>query len=257
MNRETWNMGKNRKWEILFILFFLVSLTVSLSAQAEEGVVTAVYDGDTIKVRFDKGNSEVVRLIGINSPELTDSREKVRFIAFMAKRFSYSILYGQKVKLSYDWEKRDKFGRLLAYVFYNSKLFNEFILSRGFAYVFLKYPFREDYRQRFVTAYRNARKAEAGLWKKQPYPVIVPEKCKNHIGDLMRVRFFCADIQQKGKLIFLGALEQGFSAIINIRDKHHFSDIQNLKGRVITVTGFVEEYRGSLQVVLFMPSQIT
>ncbi len=249
-------MGKKRKWEIIFFLFFLVSLTVSLSAQAEEGIVTAVYDGDTIKVRFDKGNIEVVRLIGINSPELTDAREKVRFMALMAKRFSYYILHGQKIKLSYDWEKQDKYGRLLAYVFYKSKLFNEFILSRGFAYVFLKYPFREDYRQRFVTAYRKARKAEAGLWKKQPYTVIVPAKCKSHIGDLMSVRFFCADIQQRGKLIYLKALEQDFSAIIYSRDKHHFSDIQNLKGREITVTGFVEEYRGSLQMIIFMPLQI-
>jgi len=123
--------------------------------------------------------------------------------------------------------------------------------------MFLKYPFREDYRQRFDTAYRKARKAEVGLWEKQPYPVIPPEKCKSHIGDLMRVRFFCADIQQKGKLIFLSAVEQGFSAIIYIRDKHLFSDIQNLKGREITVTGFIEEYRGSLQMVLFMPSQIS
>jgi micrococcal nuclease len=87
----------NRKWEILFFLSFLIFLTVSLSAQAEEGVVTAVYDGDTIKVRFDKGNIEVVRLIGINSPELTDSREKVRFMALMAKRFSYYILYDSPI----------------------------------------------------------------------------------------------------------------------------------------------------------------
>jgi len=203
-------MGKKRKWEILFFLVFLFFMTVSLSAQVEEGIVTAVYDGDTIKVRFNNGNTEVVRLIGINSPELKDFREKVRFMALMAKRFSYYILYGQKVKLSYDWEKRDKYGRLLAYVFYDSKLFNEVILSQGFAYVFLKYPFREDYRQRFDTAYRKARKVEAGLWKKQPYPVIVPAQCKNHLGDLMSVRFFCADIQEKGKLIFLSALEQDF-----------------------------------------------
>ena len=97
---------------------------------------------------------------------------------------------------------------------------------------------------------------EAGLWKKQPYPVIVPAQCKNHLGDLMSVRFFCADIQEKGKLIFLSALEQDFSAIIYIRDKHRFADIRNLKGREITVTGFVEEYRGSLQMVLFLPIQV-
>ncbi len=81
------------KWKkiliFLFFLSFLVFLTVSLSAQAEEGIVIAVYDGDTIKVRFNKGSTEVVRLIGINSPELKDSREKVRFLALMAKRFSY------------------------------------------------------------------------------------------------------------------------------------------------------------------------
>ena len=82
----------------------------------------------------------------MDSPEIDDTREKVQFFAFMAKRFSFFHLYKKEVKLSYDWELEDKYGRLLAYVSTEKiGLFNDYLIREGYAFVFLKYPYRKDY----------------------------------------------------------------------------------------------------------------
>jgi len=121
------------------------------SSFPESGLVTAVYDGDTIKVRFKNEKERKVRLIGIDAPEIGDSKEEAKFRAQMARRFAFFYLYRKTVKLSYDWEIEDKYDRLLAYVWTEKQgLFNKFILSEGFAAVFLKFPFK--YREEFIEA---------------------------------------------------------------------------------------------------------
>ena len=63
----------------------------------ESGLVTAVYDGDTIKVKFKSGIEKVVRLIGIDSPETDAVSEEIKFRAYMAKRFVFFYLYSRKI----------------------------------------------------------------------------------------------------------------------------------------------------------------
>ena len=173
-------MGKYKKSLIraIFILFvFLVFFGLfvkrlkhplnefpsSSDYSREVGVVTAVYDGDTIKVRFKKGLEKKVRLIGINAPEIDDEREEVLFLAYMAKRFAFFHLYKKEVKLSYDWQLEDVYGRLLAYIWTDKELFNDFIIREGFASAFLKFPFRKDYQERFKESEKFARENEKGL----------------------------------------------------------------------------------------------
>ena len=72
------------------------------SSFPESGLVTAVYDGDMIKVRFKNAKARKVRLIGIDTPEMEDSRAEAKFRAQMAKRFAFFYLYRKTVKLSYD-----------------------------------------------------------------------------------------------------------------------------------------------------------
>lgn len=222
----------------------------------DDGIVTAVYDGDTIKVKFDAGGEDVARLIGISCPEVKDQRDSVRFQALMAKRFTFRSLYNKRVSLKYDWEKHDKYSRLLAYVFVGEKLFNEFILHEGFARVFLKYPFRKDYRQRFIRASREARFRERGLWKPEPYPVVSTEELGFNIGQLVRVKFVCAACREKGNFIYLHSRDERFSALIPRDSQFHFPNIQEMEGRRVIVTGFLEEYEGQPQILLFLPRQL-
>ena len=250
-----------QKYSFFTLPFFLVLLWVSWCySQAgeltEEGIVTAVYDGDTIKVMLEGEGEVVVRLIGINSPELEDSRDEVRFYALMAKRFVFYHLYKKKVKLLYDWEKTDKYGRTLAYVLIEGKLFNEFILKKGFASVFLKYPFREDYRQRFIQAQEEAKEEKEGLWCREPYPLISSKEAKNYKGSIKRVSFIWDGMEEKKKYLIFHSADGHFAALIPREQLNQFPDLQPIKSHRLTVTGFIEEFYGQLQVILFYPRQL-
>jgi len=132
------------KYLLWFVLIFLIGALFGRrlikiehfkqTSLAASGVVTAVYDGDTIKVKLADSRSSQVRLIGVDAPELSHVNPAERFKAFMAKRFAFSYLYGQRVKLSFDRELEDSYGRILAYVWTEEVgLFNLYIIQEGFA----------------------------------------------------------------------------------------------------------------------------
>ncbi len=222
----------------------------------QSAVVTAVYDGDTLKVRLSGGKSEIVRLIGIDAPELDDSRGEAHFFALMSKRFTFTNLYGKNVRLEYDWERRDQYGRLLAYVFLRGSLFNEFMIRQGYATALLKYPFRDDYRMSFKAAQQDARDVRRGLWRNTPYPIKGPENLGRHLGELLRVRFICDRVEEQGRYAFLRARGADFAALVERRDLDRFPPLEQLIGQSVTVSGLVEEYRGHPQLVLFLPLQL-
>ena len=242
-----------------FILFLLAGLLFPYAPGSEEndqGVVTAVYDGDTIRVSLNDGRSETVRLIGVDAPELDDARVATRFFALMSKRFAFISLYREKVTLSYDWERRDKYGRVLAYVASRHSLFNELIIQKGYAAALLKFPFRNDYRRRFQAAETRAREESRGMWRPEPYPIIEFDGMDGCLGELVRVRFVCAGVEKRGRFWFLRARGRDFSALLDEKDKKSFPGLENLSGRVLVVSGFLEEYRGSPQILLFLPLQL-
>ncbi|MBN1225342.1 MAG: thermonuclease family protein [Candidatus Aminicenantes bacterium] len=229
---------------------------VSAGDLSDKGVVVVVYDGDTVKVRFEGGVERKVRLIGVDSPEIGDEREEIRLSAYMAKRFCFHRLYRKTVQLTYDWEREDKYGRLLAYVWLGKKLlFNELILREGFASAFLKFPFEEKFRKRFVEAERAAREQESGFWQKKPLPVISASEAKRNIGKYISVSFQCTRVQFRGNFVFLHS-QGDFCALISHRNLANFPDIRSFEGRLLSISGYLEEYRGEPQIMVFLPVQI-
>ncbi len=125
-------------------------------------VVTRVIDGDTVEVRF-RGRILDVRLIGVDTPETVDPSEPVGCYGPAASRFTEQELEGERVRLEFDVERLDRYGRTLAYVWVGDRLFNEVLVRRGFAQV-ATYPPNVKYVDRFLRAERRAREAEQGLW---------------------------------------------------------------------------------------------
>jgi micrococcal nuclease len=247
----------------LFLIFVLLGgsllFCISYPASRQRALVITVYDGDTLKVKFSDGRSEIVRLIGVDAPELNDIREGVLFWAMISKRFTFTFLYRKEVWLEYDREPRDRHGRLLAYVFIGGSLFNEIMIRRGYAHAFLKYRFRMDYRLRFAAAEqesRDARRGLWGLWRDTSTPPASPAEAKRHVGETMQVRFVCGRVEKLGTLVFLRARDADFAALIERRDLDRFPPLRKLVGRTITVLGLVEEYRGHPQMFLFLPLQL-
>jgi micrococcal nuclease len=226
------------------------------ASSGDIGKVIVVYDGDTIKVRFENGCVHKARLIGIDAPEIEDEREEVRFLAYTAKRFAFFYLYNKRVRIEYDWERTDKYGRLLVYVWTEEEgLFNEFILKEGYASAFTKSPFKGEYRKQFIAAEREARHLEKGLWMREPLITIAAKDTLSHVGKLLNVKYLCTDVRTRGNFVFLNS-SGNFSALIPRAHISLFPRISSVEGSIISVRGFLETYKGQPQIMVFLPLQI-
>ena len=240
------------KKTLIFLLF--INLYAVQTQPIDHGTVVVVYDGDTIKVRFDSGVERKVRLIGIDTAEIEDTPFATRLEALLAKRFTFFHLYRKRIKLTYERELEDRFGRLLAYVWDENGLFNQFILEQGFSRVFLKFSYA--LKDTFIHAQKEAQDRGRGFWHDKPYPAINVRQVKKHIGKLTRVRFVCTRIRKSGRLLFLQTKTGNFAAVIQNQYLSSFGNIQKMKGKSLEVFGFLEEYRGQPQIMLFFSSQI-
>ena len=128
----------------------------------EYRIVVRVIDGDTIVL---DGN-EKVRLIGVDTPETKHPRKQVEYFGKAASAFTTRIVEGRKVRLEYDWQRQDKYGRTLAYVFLEDGTFlNAEIIKQGYGHAYTRFPFKflEEFRQ----YEREARENSRGLWKQE------------------------------------------------------------------------------------------
>src|SRR4051794_7990152 len=98
---------------------------------ASVGKVTRVVDGDTIHVAVG-GRDETVRYIGVDTPESVKPGTPVQCFAKRASAFNDRLVAGERVRLVRDAEERDRYGRLLAYVYRaRDRLFVNAALVRG------------------------------------------------------------------------------------------------------------------------------
>ena len=121
-----------------------------------------VIDGDTIDVTVD-GRQERLRLIGIDTPETVAPDQPVECFGPQASAYTERRLEGERVRLEFDVEREDRFGRTLAYVWLGDELFNETLVRGGYALV-TTFPPDVRYVDRFVAAQREARSHDRGLW---------------------------------------------------------------------------------------------
>jgi len=231
-----------------------------VSAPAEEplrGTVTGVYDGDTVRVRLADRKDERVRLIGVDSPELDDAREQVRLMAFLAKRFTFSRLFQSTVNLLPGPEKRDVYGRLLAYLqTADGEMFNEILVREGFAYAYLKFPFEGAWKTRLKDAESSARRSGKGLWQKAPYPVIGAPEAGRHPREIMTVRFLCLRSFKRGGFRILEADGAEFDTVIPLEVFKSLPGSLDFSGQTIEATGLVEFYKGRPQIMIGVPVQL-
>jgi len=142
-------------------LILLLVLYCALAAQ-DLAICTRVVDGDTIVVHV-AGKEESVRLIGVDTPETVHPSKPVEYFGKEASAFTKQMVEGKHVRLEYDWQRRDKYGRLLAYVYLEDGTFlNAEIIKQGFGFAYTKYPFK--YLDEFREYQRSAQANNRGLW---------------------------------------------------------------------------------------------
>jgi micrococcal nuclease len=134
------------------------------ASSSSSGKVTRVVDGDTIHVAVG-GREERVRYIGVDTPESVKPGTPVQCFAKRASAYNARLVAGQRVKLVLDAEHRDRYGRLLAYVYRASDgLFVNAALVRGGYAVPLTIAPNDAHAGEFRRLARNARQHGRGLW---------------------------------------------------------------------------------------------
>jgi micrococcal nuclease len=118
-----------------------------------------VIDGDTVELE----GGERVRLIGVNTPESVDPRRPVERFGKEAFEFTRRLAEGKALRLEYDAETRDQYGRTLAYIYLpDGTLLNAEIIRQGYGFAYTRFPYRRT--QEFVALEREAREHGRGLW---------------------------------------------------------------------------------------------
>ncbi len=129
--------------------------------------VSRVVDGDTIVTQV-AGRRERVRYIGVDTPESVKPGTPVQCFAKAASAENERLVEGRTVRLEFDRERRDRYGRLLAYVVRaDGVAVNETLLRGGFARTIV-FPPNTRHRGRFAAIERDAQNRGAGLWSACP-----------------------------------------------------------------------------------------
>jgi micrococcal nuclease len=136
--------------------------------QSSVGRVVRVVDGDTVHVTVD-GREETVRYIGVDTPESVKPNTPVQCFAKRASAFNHRLVEGEKVRLVVDAEARDRYGRLLAYVYRlrDRRFVNAALVREGYA-VPLTIPPNVAHADEFRRLASAARREGRGLWSACP-----------------------------------------------------------------------------------------
>jgi micrococcal nuclease len=128
-------------------------------------------DGDTLRVRIasnqgavpaELGVVETVRLLGVDTPETVHPSRPAERFGKEAGDFTKAQLLGRTVYLAFDWDLRDRYGRLLAYVYSGGECFNALLIREGYAHAYTRYSFQ--FMDEFRALEQKARSEKRGLW---------------------------------------------------------------------------------------------
>jgi micrococcal nuclease len=148
---------------IVCIISVVLALSASscsqLPANGYYARVTYIYDGDTVKL----DNGERVRYLGIDTPEMNYKNPPAEYFAEEAKQFNADLVNGKIVRLEFDAQRRDKYDRLLAYVYMDGVFVNAKLIEGGYAKVYIIPP-NEKYADEFLNLQQKARQQRKGIW---------------------------------------------------------------------------------------------
>jgi len=141
-----------------YLLLLSLGLVPLVLANPVTVRVTRVIDGDTMVT----SDGTKVRYVGVNTPE------KGQPFAAAAARLNRELVLGKEVRLIFDQQKKDGYGRTLAYVYVGKEMVNARLLAEGMAHVFVLGSL--GHYQDFLRIQREARVRAKGIWGKNGFP---------------------------------------------------------------------------------------
>lgn len=202
-------------------LCILLLLPALLAARVEagsdlpgdpEGAVATCFDGDTLKLR----DRRVIRLAGIDTPELNRRENKPQYYAREASAILTAMTRGQKIRLrAAGKESRDRYGRLVAEVLLpGGESVNEAMIARGAAFFSYHDGLDADLVRRLLSLQSQAIAERRGMWARL---LSLPQAQETYVGNRNSRRFFLSDSPESRKIkprnrVFFGNLMDAFMA---------------------------------------------
>lgn len=156
---------KSKTHRIRTIIYVLAFLFLSpVLCLAEQYKVLRVVDGDTIIINY-HGKQERVRLLRVDTPESVHPDKKQNILmGKVASDYAKKRLTGKNVDLEFEGDRRDRYKRLLAYVFVDGQNFCIELLKQGLSPYYTPYGLSLGYDKEFREAERYARKNRLNIW---------------------------------------------------------------------------------------------
>jgi micrococcal nuclease len=156
----------------LFVTVLMVALGGCSQPASDNGripvKIVKVIDGDTIKVDVD-GKEETVRFLLVDTPETVHPTKPVQPFGKEASQFTKDLLNSSDVELELGVGERDKYGRLLAYVYADGKSVQELLLEKGLARVAYVFEPNTKYIDEYREIQTKAQKQAIGIWSLEDY----------------------------------------------------------------------------------------
>ena len=244
---------------VIFIIFFTSCSGPQDYSQIK--VIEAI-DGDTVKL----SGGRLLRYIGIDTPEVRIKKGD-KFVydpqpfALDAKEFNRRLVEGKTARIEFDVEGKDRYGRMLGYLFIDDTLVNAKLVEAGLAVLYTKPP-NVKYTDLFVSLQKEARKKKKGLWG--AYEVISSSQAYRFIDQIRTVRDKVLNTHKSLKAVFLNFgrnYREDFTVVIfkNCLENFYKKSIEPhifYRGKTVEVTGRIKEYNGP-EIIVCSPEEIT
>ncbi|MBI5562437.1 MAG: thermonuclease family protein [Deltaproteobacteria bacterium] len=220
-----------------------------------------VIDGDTVVIK----GGDKVRYLGIDAPEKGEP-----FYEEAARR-NAELVDKKVIRLEVCKEQeRDKYGRLLAYVYADKTDVGAALLREGLARQLTIPPCGTPKAAEFKDAVASAMNRRAGLWARdvgkmavRKTVTITPAEALGHVGEVVTVTGVVADVHKTGKVAFINFSpyrKRSFTAVVFRDGLEAFTragiDPVTYTGKRLSVTGRVREYNGAAEIVVNRPDQV-
>ncbi len=160
--RTLYHASTRRSLGAIALLYALAAVACAEAGPSFTATVVGVVDGDTIKVIVN-GRVQKIRYIGMNAPETHHPARGEQPGGREATEVNRRLVQNKAVRVELDVQERDRYGRLLAYVFVGDVMVNAELVRLGHAQV-MTIPPNVAHQRQFVQLEREARQARRGLW---------------------------------------------------------------------------------------------
>jgi micrococcal nuclease len=244
----------------IFLYFLLIGAIVGCTQQADTISGTEIIDGDTFRLT----TGDTVRLIGIDAPELSQPGGE------LSREYLTHLICGKRVTLEKGCEDRDKYNRLLRFVYIGNLCINEEMIRQGYAEA--RYLPGSPIRDYYVQLEIQAEVTRAGLWSDN---VFQPRSCIDWESNLQVISWVNADQYYNQYVIIEGTIvdtyNSGMVCFLNFHpDYQYFTAVifacdfpgfpyppdTYYLGKKVQIIGIIKEYKGSPEIIVKTPDQI-